>query len=361
MAATPRTPLARLEGLLSCGAFDALALAIGSFCTVTTVDGPGGLDHCLRSIHFHAAGEHSKADKRPGAQRRAATLTHLEDTEEEHAKEEPRGPDILAVDCEARSLSRKGGPIATIQLKANHCPTTFVVCLQSVQSSLDATGAAEDVWGWTPDDLPSSCSLRGLLASTTTLKLFIDCRKDAESLFHNHHIRLANVYDAQVAHSLCTFLKTGRHPTAVCPAHRIVGGVLTKAEAEAYHRIQEAGKAFHASSPHATAHWDDTPLPDPLQLYAASDVAFLGRVYKHQQHVIYHHGASSTSQARANSAFVAKVTQARINLAHSGDSDLTRIQMWMHPDLIYLVNPCMATQAPDTTAVLQPSCASRKA
>ena len=357
MANASGASLLCFQNLFSDGTLDLLAIAIDSIVCVTEAGGKYGLSACLLALRAPAPAKHlRRLASRTSAVARAVKAAARTDVADQEEAKEPkhvvRGPDTLAVDCEAPRLARDGGRIAVLQLKASHHPTTFLLCLRSIQADIRIRyGKPIAVWDWVPPDKPATLSLRQLLASTTTRKLLIDCRKDAESLFHNDGIKLSNVYDLQVGHTLCSYLQTGHHAASVKPAHVIVGSVLPPKKAAAYHRLQQAGKKFHDATPNAAQHWNDTPLPDALRLYAASDVAFLDDVYRHQRRIIansvsHHHHSILTLHA-----FVVKTTNARLKLAHTGDAELTYEQMWKDETLIHLVNPCFATEAPDTTVV----------
>ena len=48
-------------------------------------------------------------------------------------------------------------------------------------------------------ELAFQSGLRALLESPACVKVMHDCRKDSAALFHQHHVRLQNVFDSQVA------------------------------------------------------------------------------------------------------------------------------------------------------------------
>lgn len=253
----------------------------------------------------------------------------------------PEVPDVLALDCEGEALHRHGA-VDTLQLKAWSDGPTYVVEVQAVEADLlrlkaDTSTSASI---WTYSHPRSGVSLSSLLKDPEVRLLYVDCRKDADALYHVHGIRQRNVYDLQVADAAARFLETGKEPTSMRPAHRILSRVTTHAQHEVLVQLQRLGHDVHTCAG-GTSVWRDTPLHELMVLYAASDVSMLHALYRSLRGEVRRRDTGTFY-----ASWVARASASRLKLAHTGSAATTREDMWAHPALIQMVNPCMAAQVP---------------
>ena len=94
--------------------------------------------------------------------------------------------DVLAVDCEGVAMSRVG-PITLLQVAAGR--DVFLFDVQAL--------GTEHLFGGV-DDAPRT-PLRDALENPHATKLMFDCRVDSDALYHQHGVKLAGVFDVQLA------------------------------------------------------------------------------------------------------------------------------------------------------------------
>ena len=115
-------------------------------------------------------------------------------------------------------------------------------------------------------DIMTKGGLATFLIQSGIVKVIHDCRNDSLALFHQHRVRLSEVFDTQVAYSM---LGVGQD------AHLRVGlNAVLKHYAGATNDLK--GVVQH-STPDL---WTQRPLPEELLSYAAQDVAYLLQAYR---------------------------------------------------------------------------------
>jgi hypothetical protein len=193
---------------------------------------------------------------------------------------------------------------------------------------------------WREEHPESGASLASLLEDPSVRLLYVDCRKDADALFHVHGIKQSNVYDLQVADAVATYLDTGSAPKSMRSGGRILSRVTTHSQQEALVELQRLGHAVH-SCEGGTAVWETSPLHTLMVHYAASDVSLLHAAY---------HGLREAVRVRDTGTFydswIRRTSSGRVALAHTGSASMSKEEMWRHKKLISMVNPCMAATVP---------------
>lgn len=245
----------------------------------------------------------------------------------------PDTPDLIAIDTEGVALGRHGS-VRTVQLRFWSDGPCYVLEVDAIQK-----GMRGQVWSWKHP--VSHVSLCSLLEDRRIRLLYVDCRKDAETLFHVHGVKQRNVYDLQVADAAARCLETGEHPRAMRPASKLLSRVTTPKQHAVLSELQALGHRVHSCAG-GTRCWADAPVHRLMVLYAASDVFLLHGVYHALRECIRRRDTGTMFDA-----WVRKTSEKRLRLAHSGSSAMSREDMWRHPDLIQLVNPCMSALVPD--------------
>ena len=202
--------------------------------------------------------------------------------------------DVLAVDCEGVAMSRVG-PITLLQVAAGR--DVFLFDVQAL--------GTEHLFGGV-DDAPRT-PLRDALENPDATKLVFDCRVDSDALFHQHGVRLAGVFDVQLAdvaarrrRSLAVTFLAGMPKCA--QRHLSDGAAAAEASlaaldgpaaragddppitAEAVSRVTEhlktKVKALYAPDRGGDSGlWALRPIADDARRYAALDVWLLGEIH----------------------------------------------------------------------------------
>jgi len=165
------------------------------------------------------------------------------------------GPDsYIAIDLEGTDLNRKG-QLCLVQAACKSGPVYLFDILALTSEAFDN-------------------GLRHLLEDTGPVKLVFDPRSDADVLLYRYKIRLANVIDIQVLYCWAT-RKCGQH----LPGMGKATGELSHIPRDQLNRLvdlKEEGKSLFAPDLGGTKDiWEQRPLPEILQQYAASDVDVL--------------------------------------------------------------------------------------
>ncbi|KAF8156035.1 hypothetical protein B0H34DRAFT_771872 [Crassisporium funariophilum] len=120
---------------------------------------------------------------------------------------------------------------------------------------------------------PEGRSLRAILQSEKTTKLFYDVRNDADALFNIYNINIANVYDLQLL-DLAVQRSAGR-------PMRFVNGLARSIDAYLqppleWMRVKEEGVALFAPEKGGSYEiFDKRPMDPRIIAYCAQDVALL--------------------------------------------------------------------------------------
>lgn len=268
-------------------------------------------------------------------------------------------PEALAVDAEAETMFRFGTRgLGTLQLRASEADTTYILQLAPLASSIDD---ARTLWDVHPANRAGD-TLRALLTTSATQKIFHDVRGDADVLTNRHDIVLANVFDTQAADGVVSVLRERQSTGKVVREGRsrsykdIVAhyDCLRPSQAAVFQQLEEFGKALH-STPRGCTLWHmDDPLPRTMQLYAAVDVVFLDAVQDALCTAL-----SKLDTGKFYAEAVDKESARRVGLSCSGSAGMTRAQMQVHPQLVHLVNPCSRTRVPDVPLISDAAARSR--
>lgn len=144
--------------------------------------------------------------------------------------------DVLAVDCEGVDMDRTG-KLCVLSIAAENMRFVFDVV---------ALG-----------NLMFESGLKSLLESQTVVKLFFDCRRDSDALFHQYQIRLRNVLDCQML-ELAFRKQYGQNTSHLCGLAKALEMYLP--ELAALHSFRDLKtrtvKRFHED----TSLWNKRPL-----------------------------------------------------------------------------------------------------
>jgi len=114
--------------------------------------------------------------------------------------------------------------------------------------------------------------LKELLESVDVVKLFYDCRSDADALHHLHGVQLANVLDLQVLFTHQSGQRSGQLPGMA----KALGQVLSYEEHQEAKGVKAAGTGMFAPEKGGNIQvWKLRPLPQLLVRYCAQDVRHL--------------------------------------------------------------------------------------
>ncbi|CAE7811809.1 Exd1 [Symbiodinium sp. CCMP2592] len=195
----------------------------------------------------------------------------MEDEEEDVDQEDPEEPcwidelqdcrsvcdvllqvDAIAVDVEGVDLGR-AGEICIIQV-STRMRQVYLFDITTLGRAAFRSG------------------LKELLESVDVVKLFYDCRSDADALHHLHGVRLANVLDLQVLFTHQSGQRSGQLPGMA----KALGQVLSYEEHQEAKGIKAAGTGMFAPEKGGNIQvWKLRPLPQLLVRYCAQDVRHL--------------------------------------------------------------------------------------
>lgn len=200
-----------------------------------------------------ASAVEAAASARVGRPVRLVTTASAATSAVEHLRRHP----TLAVDCEGVSLSRTGR-LCTVQVAS---PTRAYVFDLVANADVLRPGAAD------------------LLTDAAVVKVFHDCRRDADALAHQAGVWVEGVRDTQVAFELSR-LDAGRPrplPVSLTALLRLhvkgAAGGGTAAAAALKARI----KARYATTPNL---WELRPLDAEALTYATNDVVHLVAIHE---------------------------------------------------------------------------------
>ena len=121
--------------------------------------------------------------------------------------------------------------------------------------------------------------LGALLEDKSVRKLMYDVRGDADALFHQYRIRVANVCDLQVLYCRTFDSKTDPYLKGLGKALSRCPGLL-QSQREQLDAVKAAGVALFAPEKGGSYEvWKHRPLTTALVDYASADVAHLHAMY----------------------------------------------------------------------------------
>eukprot|EP00736_Rhodelphis_marinus_P006350 Rmarinus@m.1786 len=164
----------------------------------------------------------------------------------------------IAVDCEGTRLSRDG-KLCLLQIATPDGVYLFDLMHEAgVKGFLDSGG------------------LRSILESESILKVMHDCRNDSDALYHLGGVRLANVFDTQIAFAVYRRQCGSGGPWSSTPLP--VGlNTLLKKYGQANNAFKDEARQEMTSN---ETYWETRPLPQLAMDYAAADVAALLKVHR---------------------------------------------------------------------------------
>mmetsp|Transcript_4171 Transcript_4171/g.12537 ORF Transcript_4171/g.12537 Transcript_4171/m.12537 type:complete len:317 (+) Transcript_4171:124-1074(+) len=161
---------------------------------------------------------------------------------------------VVAVDCEGVRLSRTGR-LCLVQVAS-----TSKVYLYDVV----VVGAKVFTEG----------GLKAVLEDERILKLFHDCRHDCDALFWQFNVKVANIFDTQVAFAVLREQQGLTKPIPIGLKSLLRKYSVTTADEE---NVKAAVKLEYSDN---SDYWTIRPLPDNAIKYAKYDVEHLIHVYK---------------------------------------------------------------------------------
>lgn len=258
----------------------------------------------------------------------------------------------LALDMEAAVMNRTGKGVGTIQLCFSGNGPVFFIHLPAIAADAAKThGTAMNVFRIHPDGLPQ-CSLQHFLESTTIVQLMFDPRGDADALFKFHGVHIGNPFDLQVMDIAIRSCSAGSPTRPLCPtrcrsctdtiASYLFAAPGAKPTLGVFRALQAIGKkVFEAQDAWV---WHRDVIPEPLVLYAVSDVKFLHdlsfAMRRRLKQMANEHLTHYDNQVKL-------VSKERVALATIAPTHTTALAMRNHPDLINIIDSRARQRAPE--------------
>jgi len=161
---------------------------------------------------------------------------------------------IIAVDCEGVCLGRNG-KICLLQIATE--TNVFLFDVQTLGSSL------------------FSCGLKAILEYHAPSKIFYDCRRDSDALFHQFDIRLKGVLDAALTEIFFRMVNGMGNPRYLKGYKKCVETYLI-IDNPYFGALKSQVSSMMSSD---TNFWEMRPLPKEVLDYAAFDVYYLRHLH----------------------------------------------------------------------------------
>jgi len=162
---------------------------------------------------------------------------------------------VIAIDCEGVALGRKG-KICLLQIATE--TNVFLFDVQTLGASLFSSG------------------LKAILEYHTPSKIFYDCRRDSDALFHQFDIRLKGVLDAALTEIFFRMVNGMGNPRYLKGYRKCVETYLiidnpyfSKLKTQVSNMMTTDGTDF----------WELRPLPKEVLDYSAYDVYYLRHLH----------------------------------------------------------------------------------
>ncbi|KAI0125271.1 ribonuclease H-like domain-containing protein [Xylariales sp. AK1849] len=190
------------------------------------------------------------------------SLSHVLDTLEDL----PTSPPSLYIDLEGINLSRLGS-ISILQLHVLPLNKTHLIDVHTMKETAFTTPNSK------------GRTLKGILESDFTLKVFFDIRNDSDALFSHYGVRVAGIVDLQLMELA----------TRTFPRKFIVGlgkcierdSGLTLSERTTWLVSKEKGlKLFAPEKGGSYEVFNQRPLAEGIRDYCLEDVRFLPRLWR---------------------------------------------------------------------------------
>ncbi|KAK0612665.1 ribonuclease H-like domain-containing protein [Bombardia bombarda] len=208
---------------------------------------------------------------------------------------QPTTPPSLYMDLEGINLSRHGS-ISILQVFVLPSRQTYLVDIHTLGDKAFSTQGA------------NGRTLREILESDATPKVFFDIRNDSDALYSHFHIKLAGIQDLQLMElATRTFSRKFVNGLAKCIER---DSPLSTDERVAWKAVKEKGAKLFAPERGGTYQvFNERPLSEEIRLYCAQDVQFLPRLWSH-----YDAKLTKTWETR-----VREVSNDRVTLSQSSD------------------------------------------
>jgi len=162
---------------------------------------------------------------------------------------------IIAVDCEGVELGRNG-TLCLVQIATKS--KVYILDVISIGELLFQQG------------------LKFILESTTPTKVFYDCRRDSDILYHQHGVRLRGVLDVALTEVFYRWQNGLGTPRFLKGYKRCVDMYLSINNPH-FHQVKE--KMCARMTEGDTQFWVQRPLPKDALDYAAYDVKYLRELH----------------------------------------------------------------------------------
>jgi exonuclease 3'-5' domain-containing protein 1 len=207
----------------------------------------------------------------------------------------PTSPPNLYVDLEGAKLSRNG-TISLLTLYVLPQDTVYIIDIHNLGAAAFSTPASsttttpviatalnnstEIVSEAKPKD---ALTLKSLLESPTTPKVFFDVRNDSDALFAHFGVRLSCIHDLQLL-ELATTTRSSRDyliGLSACIQYNAQRLALTPTQVYAWKATKDGGcKLFAPDHGGSYAVFDERPLQAMIQKYCAHDVVHMPGLWK---------------------------------------------------------------------------------
>ncbi|KAL8806622.1 MAG: hypothetical protein Q9200_004968 [Gallowayella weberi] len=180
----------------------------------------------------------------------------------------PKSPPSLYIDLEGVSLSRHG-TVSILQILASTINHTYLIDIHTLNSKAFHTPSTN-----------GQTTLKSILESPTTPKVFFDVRRDSDALYAHFGINLSGIHDLQLMELATRPPSTPKiyvNGLARCIEREIN---ITPTELKQWHSVKDKGRnLFDPNRNGSYEVFNMRPLSADVRDYCVQDVAFMPRLW----------------------------------------------------------------------------------